>query len=317
MPIPAAAAAAGISAGSNLASTLINAGVQTSLNKKTQKWNEKMYGVQRRDAISDRDYENQYNSPEAQMARLKAAGLNPNLVYGSGGVQQSSADARSSSPGSWNPQAPEIDLGSAASSGMASYFDAQIKAQNVDNLAAQNAVLKNQAVLIATQVKEALSRMPGYELNQESTRIANRQANELFDTNVLAAKENVRATQAGIKKTEADTDYTLDENERKAALQANTIQEGIARILMICAQTIKVADERQEIQARIRNLDKDSETKELMLELQRLGINPSDPTWMRVLGRGANRIWDAIRSKKMSTPVGNGASAVPVPTRRR
>ncbi|WNK13154.1 MAG: DNA pilot protein [Microvirus sp.] len=29
---------------------------------------------------------NQYNDPKAQMARLKAAGLNPNLVYGSGSV---------------------------------------------------------------------------------------------------------------------------------------------------------------------------------------------------------------------------------------
>lgn len=29
------------------------------------------------------DYQNAYNSPSAQMERLKAAGLNPNLIYGS------------------------------------------------------------------------------------------------------------------------------------------------------------------------------------------------------------------------------------------
>lgn len=34
---------------------------------------------------------NQYNSPQEQMARLKAAGLNPNLVYGSGTVAGQSA----------------------------------------------------------------------------------------------------------------------------------------------------------------------------------------------------------------------------------
>jgi hypothetical protein len=33
---------------------------------------------------------NEYNSPQAQMARLKAAGLNPNLVYGNGAVGNSS-----------------------------------------------------------------------------------------------------------------------------------------------------------------------------------------------------------------------------------
>lgn len=32
------------------------------------------------------DLANQYNDPKAQMERLKAAGLNPNLVYGSGNV---------------------------------------------------------------------------------------------------------------------------------------------------------------------------------------------------------------------------------------
>ena len=30
------------------------------------------------------DYQNAYNTPEQQMARLKAAGLNPNLMYGQG-----------------------------------------------------------------------------------------------------------------------------------------------------------------------------------------------------------------------------------------
>lgn len=34
----------------------------------------------------NRDYMNRYNSPEMQMQRLKKAGLNPNLVYGTGTV---------------------------------------------------------------------------------------------------------------------------------------------------------------------------------------------------------------------------------------
>ena len=35
--------------------------------------------------------ENAYNDPSAQMARLKAAGLNPNMVYGTGGAKTVSA----------------------------------------------------------------------------------------------------------------------------------------------------------------------------------------------------------------------------------
>lgn len=37
---------------------------------------------------------NEYNSPQAQMARLKSAGLNPNLVYGSGSVSGNSSSSR-------------------------------------------------------------------------------------------------------------------------------------------------------------------------------------------------------------------------------
>ena len=39
-------------------------------------------------AIENRDYMNQYNSPKAQMERLRAAGLNPNLMYGQGTMGQ-------------------------------------------------------------------------------------------------------------------------------------------------------------------------------------------------------------------------------------
>lgn len=35
-------------------------------------------------AKDERNYQNQYNSPSAQMQRYKDAGLNPNLIYGSG-----------------------------------------------------------------------------------------------------------------------------------------------------------------------------------------------------------------------------------------
>jgi len=37
---------------------------------------------------------NEYNSPAAQMSRLKQAGLNPNLVYGSGTVSGNSSSSR-------------------------------------------------------------------------------------------------------------------------------------------------------------------------------------------------------------------------------
>lgn len=51
------------------------------------------------------DYQNEYNSPSAQMARLSAAGLNPNLVYGSqspAGVSGNASAPAGHAPESYN-----------------------------------------------------------------------------------------------------------------------------------------------------------------------------------------------------------------------
>ena len=68
-----------------------------------REWQERMYGRQRTDqekwALAQWHRENKYNSPIEQMARLKAAGINPNMAYMKGtlnnvtsGAQQVSAD---------------------------------------------------------------------------------------------------------------------------------------------------------------------------------------------------------------------------------
>lgn len=56
------------------------------------------YNKQRDDAIAAWNMQNDYNSPTAQMARLKAAGLNPMLVYGSGDVTGNTSGSISGLP---------------------------------------------------------------------------------------------------------------------------------------------------------------------------------------------------------------------------
>lgn len=58
----------------------IGAGSAAALAEKNREWTEKMWHLQ-----------NEYNTPSAQMARLKEAGLNPNLAYGS--VSSGNAEA--------------------------------------------------------------------------------------------------------------------------------------------------------------------------------------------------------------------------------
>ncbi len=73
-----------ITGGASLLGQGINAISQGAMNKKSREWQEKMYGIQRQDSLADWAMQNEYNHPSSQMARLRAAGLNPNLVYGHG-----------------------------------------------------------------------------------------------------------------------------------------------------------------------------------------------------------------------------------------
>jgi len=88
MPIPLGVMIAGGLA--SVGSSLFNAGRQRRTDRENM---ERQYQMQREQSKYQHTLDvemwnkaNEYNRPEAQMGRLKTAGLNPNLVYGSGGV---------------------------------------------------------------------------------------------------------------------------------------------------------------------------------------------------------------------------------------
>lgn len=76
--------------------------------------------------------ENEYNSPKAQMQRLKEAGLNPNLVYGNGSV---SGNTTTAGP---RYDAPKAERNMEKMSGLLSFFsayqDLRAKKAQADNL---------------------------------------------------------------------------------------------------------------------------------------------------------------------------------------
>lgn len=110
MAAPLIAAVAG--GAGNILSAGLNYVSQSSMNKRAEKFNREMYARQRADALSDWNMQNAYNDPAAQMARLKNAGLNPNLVYGNGATTEAGAP-RASNVSTPDFKAPHIpDLGS-------------------------------------------------------------------------------------------------------------------------------------------------------------------------------------------------------------
>lgn len=248
--------------------SVANAFMQGAMNKRSRRWSEKMYDWQRRDALTDWALQNEYNHPSSQMARLREAGLNPNLVYGDGGATMQSAQVKGADAPGWNPRPPQVDgLGS----GLMSYFDAQIKQAQIDNLRVQNTVLLEESMLKRAQTSATLTGAAKTEFDLGLMR-------DLRETTIEGAR-------AGVQKTYADIKSTLDENERRAAMQAPNLQIAAETVLNMRMQRTKSQAEIDEIRYKIASIKKDLTLKQLDIDLKKLGIQPSDALWQRVLAR--------------------------------
>lgn len=263
-----------IAAGAAIAGEGINAFSTGKQNKKSRKFAREMYGRQRADALADWNLQNEYNSPAAQMERLKAAGLNPNLVYGNGADAQSQGTIRSSGVPGAEFRAPQFHPGDV----MASYFDAKIKQAQYDNLRTQNTVAEQDALLKAAQVIQTTAATGKTRADQASVEFDTMLKNQIKDISVEAAR-------AGLNKTLADTQFTLDSNERAQAQNASSLREAAERILRSRAERSKIPIEKAMLQQQIKNLQKDERLRQLDIDLKEKGVQPTDAIYMRILAR--------------------------------
>lgn len=99
--------------------------------KKQRQWDLAMWNLQ-----------NQYNHPANVMKRLKDAGLNPALMYGSGSAGMGlSSSAPSGSGRFYTEEAPDLDVLSM----LKFRQDFEAKGQDIANSKAQNAILREKA----------------------------------------------------------------------------------------------------------------------------------------------------------------------------
>lgn len=128
---------------------LLNLGTSIYNNERTISANKDMAEKAYANDLVMWERNNQYNAPSAQMARLKMAGLNPNLVYGNGSVVGNSSGSipKFNPPNiEYNYQAPNI-LGT-----LGSYLDLKAKQAQIDNTQAQtNAVNLQTAINTASK----------------------------------------------------------------------------------------------------------------------------------------------------------------------
>lgn len=118
--------------------------------------------------------QNQYNSPQAQMSRLKAAGLNPNMAAGSGSAGGSASPVQQASSPKYNAPTvqynykPLVDI-----PGMLSmYQDFQMRQAQINNVKAQtNAV--NQRTVNDSVRENLLQTQYGDKWNEYQTKMQN------------------------------------------------------------------------------------------------------------------------------------------------
>ena len=163
--------------------------------------------------------QNEYNSPTQQMARIRAAGLNPNLVYGNGVAGNSAGSTPQYEPAKFNAPTMQVfdewNLGiSDATSQYLAYRT--VKAQ-VDNMEAQNSLIRQQTATEATrQANIATSTARSeFDLNM---------AKELKDVSVSSAIADMNQRQASAAQGWTKANREVIQYELDKALFDNKIK---------------------------------------------------------------------------------------------
>ena len=243
-----------ISAGANLIGTGMSNASTATQNRKSRTWSQGMYDKQYQDSLAFWNMQNSYNTPEAQMNRFKQAGLNPNLIYGQGNsgnagpIPTPTAQKPDFRPGDFS------GIGRAGDAALINYMNPEIQQARYDNLIADNNIKLEEAELKRTQrenITQNTSRSV-FDLNFDR---------ELRTVSADARRENLR-------KLTGEANTAMDENERRNLANAQSLAEGVERILNM-----------RGVRA---NLQKDAKLKQLDINLKKQGIQPGDAPYMRM-----------------------------------
>lgn len=244
-------------------------------NRRTLKWNENALRQQREWALQDWSMQNEYNSPAAQMERLKAAGLNPHLVYGNGADAQGGIVRPTSTP-DMKFQAPDFSpLGNA----FKDYFSVKMMQQQFDNLQAQNDILRYQAEGISLDNKSK-QQLYGfreedrpYDLQYTKGKVAQQDVSiqkVLADMDLNTSRYNIMRTQASVqlKKDEQAIINMMEQNllqKQQGRINQKTLEKMTQEIINM-KESGKILAIANQIQDRTK----------------RLNLTPNDPAMYRI-----------------------------------
>lgn len=185
---------------------------QTQENEKAYQRNLQMWNLQ-----------NEYNSPTQQMARLRSAGLNPNLVYGSGVTGNSAGStpqyqpadikrAELSSYRGWNQGLTDA---------VSSFLAYRSNRAQVENMEAQNSLIRQQTATEATRQANIAASTARSEFDLS-------QANRLKDVSVSMAEAQMSKAQHDASTAWSQSQQSWIKTNIDRALQETRIKIGKA-----------------------------------------------------------------------------------------
>lgn len=273
-----------LSGASALGGGIINSIAQASQNKKSYAFAREMYERQKTDNLAFWNLQNDYNSPQAQMKRFQAAGLNPNLVYGQGNAGNAGSV---STPDVQSPAFRSPEWGNAVSGAGLGYisalYDLEIKQAQADNLKAQNSVIRQDALLRAAQIRDVTGSAERrfFDLGLES---------ELRQVSADTRREQLRQIQSGISlatRRDLREQIQLSSSLNEAFARVENLVEQRATMRMQRAHTSadirRIRAETDRIRQSISLMKKEGVVKELDADLAKMNIRPGDPIWYRTL----------------------------------
>lgn len=263
--------AAIITAGGSLINSLFGSSSQSKANKANMQLAQYSYEQQKQMAETayQRDIEmmdryNAYNAPAAQMERLASAGLNPNLVYGSGNVAGNQSGQVKYQPPKY--EAPTMKAYTGWNLGISDAVQVAMQGRmqraQVSNMEAQNDYIKQQAV------------SEGFKQANMAASTARSQfdlglAKELKETSVQAAKAN------------------LDKIHNENTKIGTEVALNMARAALIPLQKELTKAQMEQVVVSTARLRQEMDFARFEQDLKRIGIYPNDPLWARIL----SRIW--------------------------
>lgn len=247
----------------NFGSTVATNQMQKAENEKNREYNLKLAQMQNQWNIEQWQRENDYNSPIAQVQRLRAAGLNPDLLYG-GGVSNTSASSPPMTAGA--PSSPTQLVGMPHS--VDDYLDAKLKQAQIDNINADTEKKGSEASVLASDAKYRDAWNQGL-INTQNVSIeldkSARNLNEVNASKALRETQAIDASVAHINKQIEQIDRSMNIQERLSDAQ---IKQIAADVGLTYEQISRMAQETPRI---LRNLDNKHEID--LLGIGRLRID--------------------------------------------